>query len=94
MKKEERIEVAKIEIKIDGQTVSIKPERARELHRILGELLGLDKPEVHYYPQNPVYIYPQRPTWSPFWYGTTTWTGTATSGSSFNSTNYTLTLSN
>lgn len=68
--------IKKIIIEIAGVEVEVSPDQAINLHKALGELLGLNKePTVikEYIPYQPyVWPYPQ-----PLWYSNPTWHGTS-----------------
>lgn len=64
--KNDKIEVQKIDIKIGDKTISLKPEQAKELKKILNEMFeespaSPDKTVHHYWWHWPTYVEPYRP---------------------------------
>lgn len=66
MKTNDKIEVKKIDIKIGDNTISLKPEQAKELKKILNEMFeeSHDKTIHHYWWNYPIYTQPWTPNWT------------------------------
>lgn len=66
--KNDKIEVQKIDIKIGDKTISLKPEQAKELKKILNEMFeeSTEKTTHHYWWHWPTYSQPYTPHYSPW----------------------------